>query len=242
MKRIAIFGAGGLGKTVADALRGYHDFTFLDDSMVEYSSQRLRDADFIRWNSIIVAIGDNRTRKAFCDLVIWVRGELVSVQSSHAFVSDHAKVGKGTFIGAGAHVGADATIGKSCIVNTNASVGHDCQIGDYVNICDGATLGGGVVVGDLAFIGLNATILPRTRIGRGAMIAAGAVVFNHVGDGERVTGNPASEANFTDLVRPAGRLPKNPDASTCDSAASAPDRDTTTPPTATDPEFGPGHE
>jgi acetyltransferase-like isoleucine patch superfamily enzyme len=52
------------------------------------------------------------------------------------------------------------------------------------------------VVEDEVAIGSNATILCGLRIGRGALIGAGAVVTKDVPPGAVVTGNPA-------IVRPA---------------------------------------
>jgi acetyltransferase-like isoleucine patch superfamily enzyme len=49
----------------------------------------------------------------------------------------------------------------------------------------------GIVVEDGASIGANATILPGVRIGRGAMVGAGAVVTKDVPSNVVVVGNPA---------------------------------------------------
>jgi UDP-perosamine 4-acetyltransferase len=48
-------------------------------------------------------------------------------------------------------------------------------------------------VGDFAFIGAGATVLPRLKIGRGAVIGAGAVVTKDVPAGSTVAGNPARQ-------------------------------------------------
>jgi sugar O-acyltransferase (sialic acid O-acetyltransferase NeuD family) len=240
MKKLAIFGAGGLGRTVVDALpaAGLVDWIFVDDAdALNDGSTRLRDPAFLSLYPVIVAIGNNQQRRYFCEMVLGHGGTLQTVFHGRAFVSRHAYVGIGTFVHYGVHVGSNARIGKGCIVNTNASVGHDCEIGDYVNICDGAILGGGVKIGDDAFIGLNATILPRTRIGQMAFIAAGAVVINHVRDGERVAGNPAVPIRkFT-----AGPLPMNCDASS-DSPPAASDGGAAASPAQSDPRLWSGHE
>jgi maltose O-acetyltransferase len=48
-----------------------------------------------------------------------------------------------------------------------------------------------IVVEDGAWVGLGAMILPGVRIGRGAVVAAGAVVNEDVPDNVLVAGNPA---------------------------------------------------
>lgn len=50
-----------------------------------------------------------------------------------------------------------------------------------------------VEIGDYAFIGARATILPGVKIGRGAIVAAGAVVTKNVADFEIVGGVPAQK-------------------------------------------------
>ena len=49
-----------------------------------------------------------------------------------------------------------------------------------------------IIIAEYAWIATNAIILPGVRIGRGAVVGAGAVVSKSVGDYEIVVGNPAS--------------------------------------------------
>lgn len=50
-----------------------------------------------------------------------------------------------------------------------------------------------VEIGDYAFVGARSVILPGVKIGRGAVVAAGAVVTENVGDFEIVGGVPAKK-------------------------------------------------
>ena len=52
---------------------------------------------------------------------------------------------------------------------------HPCLIGDYVTIGHGAVVHG-CEIEDHVLIGMNATVLTGAKIGRGAVIAAGALV------------------------------------------------------------------
>lgn len=90
-----------------------------------------------------------------------------------------------------AAVCAHASMGTACIVNTNATVDHDCHLGEGVHIMPGATVAGEVVIEAFATIGSNATILPRLRIGRGAIVGAGAVATRDVPADTIVVGCPA---------------------------------------------------
>ena len=190
---IAVIGAGGQGKTVEDCFLSYAEpvgRVFYDDATGRKVAGLFCDLDFCGY-PIVVAIGDNATRKRFCEEVIARQGWLLTVTHQTCFVSQSATVGVGSTIHFGAHVGADVTLGIGCIVNNCASVGHGCKLGDYVNVCDGTMFGGAVEVGDETFIGLNVTILPKVKIGKKCIIGAGSVVTRDVPDGAKVVGNPA---------------------------------------------------
>ena len=59
------------------------------------------------------------------------------------------------------------------------------------NSAEFAARGGKVVVEEYAFIGARAIVLPGVHLGRGAVVAAGAVVTRDVGEYEIVGGVPA---------------------------------------------------
>ena len=65
------------------------------------------------------------------------------------------------------------------------------MLGDGVFIGPGARLAGSVTVGRFADIYTGALILPRLKIGEGAVVGAGAVVLNNVEPYTIVAGNPA---------------------------------------------------
>ncbi|GIZ10048.1 acyltransferase [Flavobacterium sp. UMI-01] len=52
-----------------------------------------------------------------------------------------------------------------------------------------------ITIGDYAWIATNAILLPGVKIGKGAVVGAGAVVSKDVNEYAIVTGNPAKEIN-----------------------------------------------
>lgn len=108
-----------------------------------------------------------------------------------AFVADGAGVGEGSMVFALAAVCADARIGRCCIINTRASVDHESVLEEGVTVAPGAIITGLVHVERYVDIYAGAIILPRLRIGEGAVIGAGAVVRDHVAPWTVVAGNPA---------------------------------------------------
>jgi len=112
------------------------------------------------------------------------------------------------------HIGArfyqpkNVVIGQGTIVGDHATLdGRDkLTIGDHVDIASEVMIFNGehdihsenfdpvtapVIIEDYVFIGPRAIILPGVRIGRGAVVAAGAVVTKDVLDSTIVAGVPA---------------------------------------------------
>lgn len=76
--------------------------------------------------------------------------------------------------------GGVTTVGSRCLVMAYAHVAHDCVVGDGVIMANGASLGGHVVVEDGAVLGALVGVHQFVRVGRLAMVAAGAMVSQDV--------------------------------------------------------------
>ena len=190
MNRIVIVGAGGHGKVVADIL-GERAVGFVDDNRALHGTTVLglpvfASLDEIEHDGVIVAIGDNATRRRV--------GQAFSLSTAihpTASIARSAKIGEGSMISAGAIVLPDAVIGRGVIVNTKASVDHDCVIGDFVHLAPSVTLGGSVRIGEETLVGPGATIISNVTIGARVVIGAGAVVVRDLPDDVTAWGVPA---------------------------------------------------
>lgn len=163
-KKLLILGAGGHGKSVAEAalLSGdWINIAFLDDSWPTTNSvlgfpvlAKLEALSSLssQYSAGIVAIGNNKIRQVYVTLLEQVGLPLVSIIHPAASVSASAKIGVGTTIMASARVGVDASLGKGCIVNSHATVDHDVTLNDFVHIGIGVHLAGGVKVGLRAWL------------------------------------------------------------------------------------------
>lgn len=70
------------------------------------------------------------------------------------------------------------------------------KIGPTSNRCDRKPIASPIVIEHGSWIALGATILPGVRIGRGSVVAAGAVVTKDIPPNSLVTGVPAEIKNF----------------------------------------------
>ncbi|GAA4333681.1 hypothetical protein GCM10023144_25200 [Pigmentiphaga soli] len=203
MKTLAILGAGGHGRVVADAAEAsgqWDEIFFFDDSWPDRTcngpwqivgNTKQLENDAKHYGGIVIAIGINRIRLRLSQEMEFKGGRLAVIVHPHATISRHAKVGKGSVVFAGAVVNIGATVGHACIINTGATVDHDCQLADGVHISPGANLAGTVNVGTCAWIGAGAAVRQQIAIGADVVVGVGAAVVHDQPAGVTVVGNPA---------------------------------------------------
>lgn len=202
MRTLAIVGASGHGKVVADAALSsgsWGEVVFYDDAWPVKTKNGSSDVvgntqslfDLQQKPEVIVAIGNNKIRLAKQRELVNAGFTLATVVHLTAVVSRSAIVQAGTVVMAGAVINADAVIGAACIVNSNAVVEHDCILADAVHISPGAALAGGVVVGENSWVGIGATVIQLKHIGKNVMVGAGAAVVNDLPDNVTAVGVPA---------------------------------------------------
>jgi sugar O-acyltransferase (sialic acid O-acetyltransferase NeuD family) len=203
MRRLAILGASGHGKVVAEAAEcsGWDAIAFFDDRWPSMQANRhwpviggtseLVDS-ITHYDGVVIAIGSNATRLDKFRQLASSGARLVSIVHPSAVVSTSAVLGIGSVVFAGAVINADARIGLAAIVNTGATVDHDCILGDAIHISPGVHLAGGVEIGDRSWIGIGSCVRQLVQIGADVIVGAGATVVRNVGDGLTVAGVPAA--------------------------------------------------
>lgn len=119
------------------------------------------------------------------------------------------RVGLGSYLQEGVIMQADVWLGDNTSISAACVIGHEGRIGHSVFMAPGVSIAGCVEIGDGTFIGINATILPRLRIGRWATIGAGAVVTRDVPDYAVVVGSPARVIRSNAVSYQDGRVFKS---------------------------------
>ena len=201
MKSLAIMGASGHGKVVADIARlnGYENIIFVDanselESLGQY--QVMLEDDFVAQfdpseYDVFVGIGNAAIRRKLQEKFESLGATIPTLIHPNATVADDVKIDSGTVIMAGAVVNPGTTIGKGCIINTCASVDHDNIIGDFAHISVSAHTAGTVVIGDNVWMGIGSIVSNNLSICADAFICAGAVVVKNIEVAGKYAGYPA---------------------------------------------------
>lgn len=203
MKKIAIYGAGGHGKVIADIAQrcGYLLIDFFDSSKKSgtVASWNIK-GDFKNFNEVfeyydevIIAIGNNNDRLAKILEVRRWGAQLATLIDPQAHVSEGSKVEAGTVVMPGAIINIGSEIGMGCIINTGATIDHDCKISEGAHISPGVNLAGNVKVGKRSWVGIGSSVIQNITIGDDVTVGAGSVVIRDIPANKKVAGVPAKE-------------------------------------------------
>lgn len=116
-----------------------------------------------------------------------------TIISPRAFVADYVELGEGVIITAGS-IQNEAKI-DNFVTIAGSVVGGGCSIGEFTTTTSMCNLTN-TQIGKEVFIGSHSVILENNKIGDGAFICAGSIVFNNIGAGKKVWGIPAKRTPF----------------------------------------------
>ena len=202
-KPLVIVGSGNGGRITLDiaralgfAIRGFVSPDLAKGQLVNGvpvlgNDDLLEENDFIAQNSFAISIGIQSTRRTLAVRLLERGGDLPTLIHPSCVISEHVSIGEGTILVPGVIVNCDAAIGRFCIINAAATIEHDCVLRDGTLISPGVHFGGSTTCDEGAFIGIGACTIAGIRIGKNAIVGAGAVVIKDVPEGDVVVGNPA---------------------------------------------------
>lgn len=148
--------------------------------------------------SFHIAIGhilSNTIRVNLFNMLINSGAQLPLIIAKDAYVSRHAKLGKGCFIGHKAVINADVTIGVNTIINTGALIEHDTKVGDHCHISTMTTVNGACDIGDHCFLSSHVVINLGCKLAPNTTVYSGAVVTKSISQpGNHLKGIPAQHS------------------------------------------------
>ena len=210
MNKIAIYGAGGLGREVLSLIRqinlsaySWDTIGFFDDALGKDTKVNglsvLGNIEFLnRWEEeiyIVIAIGNTEAKKKLVAKIANPNVKFATLVHPDVALNDfqNINIGQGSIITEGNILTTDIIIGKHVLLNLACTVGHDVKIGDYSSIMPGCHISGEVKMGEGSYLGTGAVIINKMVLGDFATIGAGAVVINNVRGHTTSVGVPARE-------------------------------------------------
>lgn len=208
VKKLIIVGAGGLGREVHFWLKdwiahnpGHVLGGFLDDGSL--SLNRFNHyADIISTiddyepkvdEHLLCAIGKPGDKKYVVEKLLAKGAQFFSFIHSSVIVGENVKIGRGAIICPYSVLSVDLELGDFVTVNTMCTISHDSYIGHFSTLSLHCDVTGGAILEDEVFLGSRVSVLPKIRVGRGAVVGAGGVVVKNVAPGSTVVGVPARE-------------------------------------------------
>ena len=214
MKKISIFGAGGLGREVKEMIEQINtesqtwDFIgFWDDD--DSLNKTINDSPLLgginELNNysdgelyLVCAVGDpNIKEKIISEIDNSVIKFPILIHPS-AFIGNkkYVNIGEGTIITAGVIITVNIEIGKHVILNLSCTVGHDTKIGDNCSFMPSVNISGEVNIEKNVYVGTGAKIINQLKIGKNTTVGAGAVVAGSLPENCTAVGVPAKPIKF----------------------------------------------
>ncbi|MEQ9859862.1 NeuD/PglB/VioB family sugar acetyltransferase [Pectobacterium cacticida] len=201
--KLAIYGAGGLGRevlvlaqTINADKKCWDDFVFIDDINPgrELKGFPVLDFDTIKQIGdieVVIAVGEPAVRMLLAEKVLAEQLVLATLIHPGIRLTACTTIGKGVVVCEGVFVSCDVTLADNVFLQPNSSVGHDARIGEHSILSTYATLGGKCQIGARTFIGMSTAVKESVTVGDDTIIGMGAVVLGDIESDVIALGNPA---------------------------------------------------
>ena len=217
LPRLAIFGAGGLGREVLVLAHQVNEVTptwelfgFFDDqpllapdcslglpyrgtsaNLVALGQQTPAEAPL----HVAVAMGNSGHRAILVARLRAAGAGLHFPALIHPGVArqpyQRLTIGQGCIIQQGCVLTTTIELGDFVLLNLGCTVGHDAVLGDFCSLMPHANVGGAAHLESGVYLGTNATVIQGVRIGCRTIVGAGAVAVRDLPAGCTAVGVPA---------------------------------------------------
>lgn len=208
-KKIAIVGAGGLGRETACCLRAINDarptwqfIGFFDDMAPagtenEYGRILGNTEDLNRWQeplAVVLAIATPAVLERLAGQIDNPLIEFPNIIAPDAKFYDSASVemGRGNLVGFGHVFSCHVTMGDFNLLSCGSLIGHDVTMGNYNVVANGCKVSGAVRLGNGNFLGAGAVVLPCKALGNRVTLGANSTLTRDALEAGTWAGCPAT--------------------------------------------------
>lgn len=207
MKKLAIIGAGELGKQILNFallgeqfdVVGFYDDTISNGSEVESNCKVLGDVSDVAsqfeqgvFDCLLLAIGYKHmnVRQALFNQFSKEIPFATLIHES-CIIDPSAKIGQGSVLYPACVLDKNVAIGENVLLNLGVTVAHDSTIGAHSFIAPRAVLSGCVKIESLCFVGTATVFKDNINIAAETVLGAGTVVNRSLNQAGTYVGNPA---------------------------------------------------
>lgn len=208
MKKIAIYGAGGLGREVACLINAinikqpvWELIGFFDDG----KEKGLRNEygkilgginevnSYPEELAVVVAIALPKTVENIVNNIISPKITFPNIISPDITFLDKNNfiIGRGNIISFRCVISCNVMVGDFNIFNWGTTVGHDVKVNNYNSFMPYVKISGEIKIGNKNYFGVNSVVLQQICIGNENIIGASSTVVRDTKDGVTYIGNPA---------------------------------------------------
>jgi PglD N-terminal domain/Hexapeptide repeat of succinyl-transferase len=204
--RVAIYGAGELGRQVLHHLRHHATPTlellgFIDDTRPPGEPvrdgldtlgglQRAAETPGLRPGEVVVAFAigysDMQARRKALDRTIGGGWALHTLVHPRAVVEPGVQLGAGCVVLANAVLDQQVSVGPGCWIDIGVRLTNGTRVGTNNYFSSGTSTGSKVVIGDDCFFGMDCTITTGVQLGSRLFVNAKTLVPRHLGDDLKV--------------------------------------------------------
>ena len=214
-KKIAIYGAGGLGREVAGGINRINSCSdeqwelvgFFDDNIpigtkVSHYGEVLGGIDHLNAYgerlALAIAVGTPNTRKQIRNRVVNPNIYYPNLIAPSFRILDPMtfNIGQGNIIQDSCSVTCNVNVGDFNVLNGSNVLGHDVELGDFNVLMPGVRLSGSVGVGECNLFGVDSVVLQRIKVGNNITLGAGSVLMTKPKDGFTYIGVPAKKFDY----------------------------------------------
>lgn len=215
VKKIAVYGAGGLGREVAGGIQRINsankenwEFVGFYDDNLEVGAQvshygkvlgGMNDLNAVDEPlALAIAVGSPQIRKQIRERITNPNIYFPNLIAPSFKVLDPQtfKMGQGNIIQDSCSATCDVTVGDFNVFNGANVLGHDVVIGDFNVLMPSVHLSGAVEVGNCNLLGVDSVVLQMVKIGNNVTLGAGSVLMVKPKDGNTYIGVPAKKFDF----------------------------------------------